>query len=174
MQTISADANLRSHERTHPRAQDGQPRLAVRLHRRLDGVDRREDHPERGGSERRKDRLRKGRQVPHVLVALEQGEDADVRSGVAEARDGALDERGGETLVVARPAAVSVERLRRLCHGRTVAILVVHDRVEGIRRWSQRRRSRGPPGSQLDVTLQCRSKVELRKVVSHQFQATQI
>ena len=120
--------------RTYPGAQDGQPRLPVGLHRRLDGVDGGEDHAEARGREGREDGLRERGQVLQVLVRLEQREDADVRGGVAEARDGALDERRGEALVVARPAAVGVEGLDGLRHGGAVAVLVVHDSAEGHER----------------------------------------
>ena len=146
---------------TYPGAQDGQAGLAVRLHRRLHGVDRCEDHAERRGGERREDGLRERGEVPEVLVRLEEREDADVRRGVAEARHGALHERGEQALVVARPAAVRVERARRLRHRRAVAVLVVHDRPEGHERQDLQDHRRGATEAAAEGFLQCSTKVKL-------------
>lgn len=116
---------------TYPRPQDYQTGLAVRLHRRLDGVYRREDHAEAGGGETGEDGLHEHREAFQKTVRLHQSKDARVRGGVAEARDGALDERGGKTLVVPCPAAVAVQRADRRGRTGSVPILIVHDGAQG-------------------------------------------
>lgn len=120
---------------TYPSSQNPHPILPLRLHRRLDGIHGRQHHPECRRRQARKHRLDERREALHVQVSLEEREDSYVRGGVAEARDGALDECGGETLVVARPAAVVVECPD--CGGRAgaVPILVVHDRTKGLHRF---------------------------------------
>lgn len=99
---------------SYPRAEDRKTRLAVCLHRRLDRVNRGEDHTEASSREGREDGLSEGRKVLQIFVGLQEREDADVRSRVAKPGDGALDEGRGETLVVPCPAAVRVERDGRL------------------------------------------------------------
>jgi hypothetical protein len=72
-------------ERTYPTPEKAPSLLALCLQRRLERVDRGEDHPEQRGGHRRKHRLEQRRQRFEHTVGLEEREDARVRGGVAKA-----------------------------------------------------------------------------------------
>lgn len=118
--------------RLHPCLQDGPSLLTLRLQRRLQRVDGRENHAERRSGEGGEYGLEEGGHTLHVGVALEECEDTSVGCSVAEARDGALNERGREALIVPRPAAVVVEDAGGLGRGGAVSVLVVHHGANGL------------------------------------------
>ena len=123
---------MRGREGTYPCAEDRQPCLPVRLHRRLDGIHRGENHPEPRRGQAGKDRLDQLGQIFHVRVGTQESEDACVGGRVSESGDGSLEERGDEAGVVTRKAAVAVEGPDGGGCGCAVAVLVVHDCSEGL------------------------------------------
>jgi hypothetical protein len=72
-------------KRTYPAPEKAPSLLALCLQRRLERVDRGEDHPKQRGSHRRKHRLEQRRQRFEHTVGLEEREDTCVRSGVTKA-----------------------------------------------------------------------------------------
>lgn len=124
--------SLRFSITAYPGLQDRHPGLALGLQRRLDGVDWGEDHTERSRGRGRKHGFEPRGKLLHIGIGVEQREDAGVGGCVAEAGHGALHECGGEALVVSCPATVRVKRARSLCGSRSVAVLVIHYRSEGL------------------------------------------
>ena len=117
---------------TNPSPEQCYTILALSLHGSLDGVNRRQNHPEACRGHARKSGFDECRKFSHKSVTLQESEHTRVGGGIAEARHGSLDECCEETLVVPRPTTVCVERLDRLGRRRTVAILVVHDCPERL------------------------------------------
>lgn len=112
---------------TNPGPEQWYTILPLSLHGSLDGVDRRQNHPEACRGHTRKSGFDERRKFSHRRVALQESENTRIGCSIAEARHGPLNECCDETLVVPRPTTVCIERLDRFGRRRSVAILIVHD-----------------------------------------------
>ena len=106
--------------------------FALSLHGSLDGINRRQKHPEACRDHARKKGFNECREFSRKGVALQENEDASVGCGITEARHRSLNECGGKTLVISRPTTVCIERLNHFGGRRSVAVLIVHDCPQGL------------------------------------------
>lgn len=117
---------------TNPSSEQWYTVLALSLHGSLDGINRRQDHPEACRGHARENGFDEHRELAHKGVALQESKNTCVGCGIAKARHRSLNECGTETLIVPRPTTVCIQRLDRFRGRRAVAVLIVHDRPQGL------------------------------------------